>query len=247
LAQVSLQRQVPSAEAPADPAPAPELPDLEGAPAEEIVAWAVKEFFPDITVACSMQDAVVVDLAWRVEPRIEVFFLETRFHFSETLATARRMRSRYNLNLVEVKPVDSPAVWHKDGYEACCHDRKVAPMERYLAGKLAWMSGIRRAESPTRSNARAVSWDAKRRLVKVNPIVAWSDEQVESYIAERGLIVNPLLFEGYASIGCHPCTLPAAGREGRWAGVGKLECGIHQEPALEQPPLMQDGVQAGPK
>jgi phosphoadenosine phosphosulfate reductase len=120
-------------------------------------------------------------------------------------------------------------------------------MERYLAGKLAWMSGIRRAESPTRSNARAVSWDAKRRLVKVNPIVAWSDEQVESYIAERGLIVNPLLFEGYASIGCHPCTLPAAGREGRWAGVGKLECGIHQEPALEQPPLMQDGVQAGPK
>lgn len=246
MAQVSGQPQSAPTELFDQQAP-PELPDLDGAPAEEIISWAVKEFFPDISVACSMQDAVVVDLAWRVEPRIEVFFLETGFHFHETLTTAERMKRRYNLKLIELKPVENPAVWHRDGYQACCHDRKVAPMEDYLAGKRAWVSGIRRADSPTRSSAKAVSWDAKRRLVKVNPIVGWSDEQVDSYISEHGLIVNPLLYEGYASIGCHPCTLPGIWREGRWAGTAKLECGIHQEPALEKPPSKQDGVQSGPK
>ncbi len=242
MAEVSTAPQSPLTKRP-DP---PDLPDLEGAPAEEIVAWAVGEYFPDITVACSMQDAVVVDLAWRVEPRIEVFFLETGFHFSQTLATAERMKRRYNLNLLELKPVDNPAVWHRDGYQACCHDRKVAPMERYLAGKRAWMSGIRRAESPTRAGAKAVEWDAKRRLAKINPIVAWTDEQVDRYISERGLIVNPLLFEGYGSVGCHPCTLPGSGREGRWEGTAKLECGIHREPALDEPPS-RDGVHKGPR
>ncbi len=209
------------------------LRDLDGASAEYILTWAIERFFPEIAVACSMQDAVLVDLAWRIEPRIEVFFLETGFHFPETLATAEKMRSRYQLNLVALRPGPDPAVYSKDGYEACCAARKVAPMEAHLQGKRAWASGLRRAESSTRATARAVEWDAKRGLVKVNPIVAWSDEDVERYIAEHDLIVNPLRLQGYDSIGCWPCTQPGKGRQGRWAGVEKLECGLH--PALAEP------------
>lgn len=203
------------------------LPDLDGAAAEDIVAWAVSQFFPHMAVACSMQDAVVVDLAWRVEPAIEVFFLDTGFHFPETLATAERVRRRYDLNLVALPPVDDPAVYHRDGFEACCAARKVLPMERYLEDKRAWVSGVRRAESPTRADARAVEWDARRQLVKVNPIVGWGDEDVARYVAEHDVIVNPLAFQGYDSIGCAPCTRPGQGRDGRWAGTGKLECGLH--------------------
>ena len=203
------------------------LPDLDGAGPDYILAWAIERFFPEIAVACSMQDAVLVDLAWRVEPRIEVFFLETGFHFAETLETARQMRNRYQLNLVAIQPEANPAVYHRDGYEACCAARKVRPMEQYLQGKRAWVSGIRRAESPGRASARAVEWDGSRGLVKINPLVAWSDEDVERYIAEHDLIVNPLRSRGYDSIGCAPCTLPGKGREGRWSGLEKLECGLH--------------------
>lgn len=215
----------------------PRLPDLDAAPAEEILSWAIGEFFPDIAVACSMQDAVVVDLAFRIEPRIEVVFLNTGFHFPETLETARRLRRRYRLNLVELTPIENPAVYHRDGYEACCAARKVLPLERYLEGKRAWITGARRADSPTRAQARAVEWDVRRRLVKVNPIVTWTDENVARYIATHDVIVNPLRFQGYESIGCAPCTQPGRGREGRWAGTGKLECGLHPtEPCLSRPP-----------
>jgi phosphoadenosine phosphosulfate reductase len=206
---------------------APELPNLDGASAEYVLSWAIERFFPEMAVACSMQDAVVVDIAWRIEPRIEVFFLETGFHFPETLRTAERLRARYQLNLVAVPPVERPARYSQEGYEACCADRKVKPMERYLAGKRAWVTGLRRSEASTRAAARAVEWDARRGLVKVNPIVAWSDEQVDTYIAEHDLIVNPLRGQGYDSIGCWPCTRAGAGREGRWAGLDKIECGLH--------------------
>jgi phosphoadenosine phosphosulfate reductase len=214
----------------------PELPDLDGLTAEEILAWAVGQFFPDIAVACSMQDAVVVDLAVGVEPEIEVFFLETGFHFPETLATARRLRERYKLNLVELEPVPNPAVYFRHGYEACCAARKVVPLEGYLKTKRAWVSGIRRADGPTRSHARAVEWDAARHLVKVNPIVYWSDEDVARYVSDNDIIVNPLRYRGYESIGCWPCTRPGSGREGRWGDTGKTECGIHLEPSLNRPP-----------
>lgn len=205
----------------------PDLPDLEGAPAEEILAWALAEFFPEITVACSMQDAVVVDLTWRLQPSIEVFFLETGFHFGETLETARRMRDRYRLNLVELRPAPEAAIYNQDGVEACCAARKVRPLESYLEGKRAWITGLRRSESPVRAGARPVEWDASRGLVKVNPIVAWSDEDVERYRRRHDVIVNPLFERGYESIGCWPCTLPGKGREGRWVGSQKMECGLH--------------------
>jgi len=202
---------------------------LEGAPAGEILTWAIEAFFPDVVVACSMQDGVLVDLAVRIEPRIEVCFLETGFHFPETLQTARRLQERYRLNLVELRPADDAPVYALDGIEACCAARRVVPMDRYLAGKRAWVSGLRRAESPTRAQAQAVEWDARRGLVKVNPLVSWTDDEVARYAEEHDVVVNPLRGQGYDSIGCAPCTQPGAGREGRWEGTGKLECGLHLE------------------
>ncbi|MGH9199259.1 MAG: phosphoadenylyl-sulfate reductase [Acidimicrobiia bacterium] len=213
----------------------PVLPDLDDKPAEEILRWAVEEFSDDLAVACSMQDAVVIDLAVKVKPQVEVFFLETGFHFPETLETAQRLKDRYNLNLVELEPVKNPAVYDKEGYDACCAARKVLPLENYLKTKRAWVSGIRRDESETRASAKAVEWDAGRGIVKVNPIVAWSDDDVTNYILENDVIVNPLRFKGYDSIGCWPCTKPGEGREGRWSGSSKTECGIHAGPPLDRP------------
>jgi phosphoadenosine phosphosulfate reductase len=217
------------AAAPAAPvAPgAPVLPDLDGQPAPAILAWALAEYSPRLAVACSMQDAVVVDLAVRLDPAVEVFFLDTGYHFPETYRTATRLERRYDLNLVRLEPADPAVSYDRDGCDACCAARKVGPMVRYLAGKSAWVTGLRRAESPTRSAARAVEWDARHGLVKVNPIVGWSDAQVARYVIEHDLVVNPLLRRGYGSVGCAPCTRPGPGREGRWAGLAKTECGLH--------------------
>ncbi len=206
---------------------APALPDLDGWSATAILAWALAEFSPRMTVACSMQDAVVVDLAVRLDPAVEVFFLDTGFHFAETYATAARLRRRYGLNLVQLRPEPGAPVSAAGGCDACCAARKVTPMTRYLEGKAAWVTGLRRSDGPTRVRARAVEWDARHGLVKVNPIVEWTDAEVAAYIAEHDVIVNPLLGRGYDSIGCEPCTVPGRGREGRWAGSGKTECGLH--------------------
>ena len=212
------------------------LPDFEGVAAEDILEWAFEQFGLEVVLASSMQDSVLIDLAWKVEPRVEVFFLDTGFHFYETLATAKQVRKRYNLNLVMLDPVDDPAVWSEEGYKACCAGRKVVPMNNYLKDKKAWMSGLRRAESETRAHAKAVEWDAARGLVKINPIVEWSDKKVAHYIKHHDLIVNPLKLQGYDSIGCVPCTIPGNGREGRWAGTLRVECGIHQvHPAVADP------------
>ena len=199
---------------------------LADAPATDVLAWAVATFGADLTVACSMQDGVLVDLAVRADPAVEVVFLDTGFHFGETLGTAERMRARYGLNLVRLRPDPDAAVYGVDGTEACCEARKVAPLERHLAGRAAWVTGLRRAESPSRAGAATVEWDAARGLVKVNPIVAWSDDDVARYIANHDVIVNPLRDKGFDSIGCEPCTLPGAGRSGRWGGE-RLECGLH--------------------
>jgi phosphoadenosine phosphosulfate reductase len=174
-----------------------------------------------------MQDAVLVDLAVRADPDVEVVFLDTGFHFAETLETARRMRARYDLNLVTLRPDDGAASHTADGTEACCEARKVTPLDRHLSGRAAWVTGLRRAESPTRAGASTLEWDAGRSLVKVNPIVTWSDDDVARYVIEHDIIVNPLRDKGFDSIGCAPCTQPGAGRSGRWAGSGRLECGLH--------------------
>ncbi|HEY0399748.1 MAG TPA: phosphoadenylyl-sulfate reductase [Acidimicrobiia bacterium] len=197
------------------------------APAADILAWAVDTFGSDLSVACSMQDGVLVDLAVQADPGVEVVFLDTGFHFGETLTTARRLKARYDLNLVTLRPGAGADSYDVDGTDACCAARKVAPLERHLAGRAAWVTGLRRVESPTRAGAGTVEWDAGRQMVKINPIVAWSDDDVARYIADHDIIVNPLRDKGYDSIGCAPCTGPGSGRDGRWAGSGRLECGLH--------------------
>jgi phosphoadenosine phosphosulfate reductase len=200
---------------------------LADAPAGEVLAWAVATFGTDLTVASSMQDGVLIDLAVRADPDVEVVFLDTGFHFAETLETARRVQARYGLNLVTLRPDDDAPTYRTRGTEACCDARKVDPLERHLAKRAAWVTGLRRAESPSRAGASTLEWDAPRGIVKVNPIVAWTDDDVAAYVAAHDIVVNPLRDKGFDSIGCAPCTLPGAGRNGRWAGSDRLECGLH--------------------
>ncbi|MEY2569239.1 MAG: phosphoadenosine phosphosulfate reductase [Actinomycetota bacterium] len=204
--------------------------DFEHATPSEIIGWAVDTFHPHLSLAASMTDAVLVDLAVKVEPSIEVTFIDTGYHFPETLETVERVRRHYGLNLrmMTVPPHDEE-LWKVDP-ENCCSAIKVGQLDRALAGKEAWMSGLRRAEAPTRANAPIVVRDL-RGLVKVNPLATWSDLDVEGYIRDHDIITNPLLEQGYLSIGCWPCTKPVAPgedpRSGRWNGSDKTECGLH--------------------
>lgn len=199
-------------------------------PAEAVVAWAVEQFHPRLCMASSMSDAVLIDLATRVEPSIEVVFIDTGYHFPETLAMLDTVRHRYGLEVRVMGPPSEPAEFWKTDTAACCSEYKVAQLDAALDSRLAWMSGIRRVESPTRSDAPVVSRD-RRGLVKVNPLATWSDDDVARYVAEHDVAVNPLVAKGYASIGCWPCTRPVEegehARNGRWAGLGKMECGLH--------------------
>jgi len=203
---------------------------FEKEPASAIVRWAVDTFHPYLCLSASMTDAVLIDIATRVEPSIEVVFIDTGYHFPETLETVEAVRRRYGLNLrvMTVKPFDTP-LWQSDP-EGCCSAVKVGQLDRALYGKQAWMSGLRRSESDTRSEAPIVARDL-RGLVKVNPIAAWTDLDVQAYIADHDVPTNPLLAQGYPSIGCWPCTRQVGDgedpRSGRWPGVGKTECGLH--------------------
>lgn len=197
--------------------------------AEERIDWAVRSFAPHLALTASMTDAVVIDLAVRVFPAIEVVFIDTGYHFRETLDTVESVRRRYGLNLriMTVAPHDE-ALWRTDP-ENCCSAVKVGQLDRALAGKAAWMSGLRRDEAATRAGAPVIARDL-RGLVKVNPIADWTDDEVSEYIARNDVPVNPLTLRGYPSIGCEPCTKPATSddaRGGRWAGSTKTECGLH--------------------
>jgi phosphoadenosine phosphosulfate reductase len=203
---------------------------FETAPASEIIRWAVDTFHPHFALTASMTDAVLIDLAVKVEPSIEVVFIDTGYHFPETLETVEVVRRRYGLNLrMMTVPHHDEELWKVDP-ENCCSAIKVGQLDRALMGKEAWMSGLRRAESPSRADAPILSLDL-RGLVKVNPIASWSDLDVQGYIADHDIPVNPLVHQGYPSIGCQPCTHPvepgADPRSGRWAGKDKTECGLH--------------------
>ncbi len=203
---------------------------FERAPASEIIGWAVETFHPHLALTASMTDAVLIDLAVKVEPAIEVVFIDTGYHFPETLDTVELVRRKYGLNLrMMTVPHHDEELWKIDP-ENCCSAIKVGQLDRALAGKEAWMSGLRRAESPTRADAPILSLDL-RGLVKINPIATWTDLDVQGYIADHNVPVNPLVNQGYPSIGCQPCTHPVADgedpRSGRWAGSDKTECGLH--------------------
>jgi phosphoadenosine phosphosulfate reductase len=213
--------------------------DLAGAPAEKIALWAVQAFGDNICVTSSMTDTVIIDLMSRVKPGIDVIFLDTGYHFAETLGTRDAATAIYDVNLINVTPSRTVEEQDRDlgprlygrNPDLCCYLRKVVPLERVLKRYHAWITGLRREETASRSNSEAVEWDSRRRMVKVNPIVAWTQADVDAYIQEQGVLVNPLVFEGYPSIGCATCTVPvvpgAGPRSGRWVGTGKTECGIH--------------------
>jgi phosphoadenosine phosphosulfate reductase len=205
---------------------------FETASAGEIIEWAVDRFHPHLCLTASMTDAVLIDIATKVEPAIEVVFIDTGYHFPETLATLELVRRRYGLNLrIMTVPHYPVPLWQSDPVN-CCSGAKVEQLERALLGKLAWMSGLRRQDSSTRREATIVSLD-RRGLVKVNPVANWTDLDVEGYIADHDVPVNPLVQKGYPSIGCWPCTRPVKpgehGRAGRWSGLEKTECGLHDE------------------
>ncbi|MCE0767052.1 phosphoadenylyl-sulfate reductase [Pseudonocardia kujensis] len=209
------------------------------ATAEQVLAWAAETFGDRLIVASNMQDAVLVDLAAKARPGVEILFLETGYHFAETIGTRDAVEQVYDVRMVNAQAAQSVAeqdvaegkdLWARDP-NRCCALRKVAPLQDTLAKYDAWVTGVRRVEAPTRANTPLVTYDEKFGLVKINPIAAWSDDQMQEYVAGHGILVNPLVDAGYPSIGCAPCTakpLPGADpRSGRWAGTSKIECGLH--------------------
>jgi phosphoadenosine phosphosulfate reductase len=214
--------------------------DLEEAPALDVLHWAAATFGPRFCVTSSMEDAVVAHLASRALPGVDVVFLDTGYHFPETIGTRDAVAAVMDVNVITLTPVQTVAEQdaqygpklHDRDPDRCCALRKVAPLEQGLRDYDAWATGLRRDESPTRANTPVVGWDTRRQKVKIAPIARWSQEDVEAYVAEHGVLTNPLLTDGYASVGCAPCTRRVLqgedARAGRWAGKGKTECGIHQ-------------------
>ena len=213
--------------------------ELEEAPALEILRWAVDTFGSRLCVTSSMEDAVVAHLAARVAPGVDVVFLDTGYHFPETIGTRDAVEAVLDVNLVTLLPRQTvaeqdaeygPELYRRDP-DRCCDLRKVQPLEEGLAGYDAWVTGLRRFDSEQRAGTPVVDWDARRQKVKISPIARWTREDVDMYIAEHGVLVNPLLSDGYGSVGCAPCTrrtLPGEdARAGRWTGSAKTECGLH--------------------
>jgi len=214
--------------------------ELELAPAEVIIEWAVATFGNRFAVTSSMGDAVLAHVASTVAPGIDVVFLDTGYHFVETIGTRDAVEATMPVHLINVTPrqtvAEQDATYGKDLFardpDRCCALRKVKPLEEALAGYDAWATGLRRDETHNRVIAPVIGWDDKLRKVKVSPLARWTAEDVERYVADNNVLVNPLQQDGYPSIGCWPCTRRVApgedARAGRWAGTGKTECGIHQ-------------------
>ncbi len=223
--------------------------ELDGASATDVLRWTDETFGGvngprgwatcNYVLASSMQEAVLIDLAAKVRPGVPVIFLDTGSHFAETIGSRDAIESVYDIRVLNVTAEQTVAeqdgllgkdLFARDPGE-CCRLRKVVPLGKTLRGYSAWVTGLRRAEAPTRANAPLVGFDEGFKLVKVNPLAAWTDEDVQNYIDEHSVLVNPLIYDGYSSIGCAPCTAkPAAGadpRSGRWQGLAKTECGLH--------------------
>ena len=213
--------------------------DLEDASALEILRWAADTFGERFCVTSSMEDAVVAHLASRAFPGVDVVFLDTGYHFPETIGTRDAVEAVMDVNVITLTPRQTVAEQdaeygpklHDRDPDLCCKLRKVQPLEEGLKDYLAWATGLRRDESPTRADTPVVGWDEKRRKVKISPIARWTLDDVDAYVAEHGVLTNPLLQDGYASVGCAPCTRRVLegedARAGRWAGRAKTECGLH--------------------
>ena len=201
-------------------------PDLEQASAQEVLAYAIEHFHPHLKTACSFQkeETVLAHMLSEITPEAKLFTIDTGVLFPETLATWKLFEERFGLE-IEVIDASSPgAPWSR---ENCCGQAKVDGLEQALVGVEAWVTGIRREQGPTRAGTAKLERDEKRDIWKVNPLADWTDKEIWTYIAKHDLPYNPLHDHGYDSIGCAPCTLPGSGRDGRWAGEDKTECGLH--------------------
>ncbi|HWD65505.1 MAG TPA: phosphoadenylyl-sulfate reductase [Solirubrobacteraceae bacterium] len=202
------------------------IPDLESASAQEVLAYAVEHFHPRLKTACSFQkeETVLAHMFSQIEPRANLFTIDTGVLFPETLETWKRFEERFGLP-IEVIDASSPgAPWTQ---ENCCGTAKVEGLERALEDVDAWITGIRREQANTRAAAAKLERDERRDILKFNPLADWTEKDVWTYIFKHDLPYHPLHDQGYASIGCAPCTLPGSGRDGRWAGEDKTECGLH--------------------
>ena len=210
--------------------------EAEGRSAAELVGYLTATFDSKLSLACSFQkeESVLLDMLLTADPKARIFALDTHVLFEESYATWRAIEKRYG---VEIEVYAGPslgrqAAIHGDALWAsnptlCCAIRKVAPLTQALAGLDCWVTGVRRDQSPTRADTPKLGWDEKHELWKASPLADWSDADVWTYIRERELPYNPLHDRGYASIGCTHCTAPGEGREGRWSGLDKTECGLH--------------------
>jgi phosphoadenosine phosphosulfate reductase len=213
--------------------------DLEGASALDILRWADEQFGSGWAVASSMADAVVPSLAAQVRPGVDILFLDTGYHFAETIGTRDAVAATLPVTVrtltakqtVAQQDASFGARLYERNPDQCCALRKVLPLRAALKDYVAWASGLRRDEAETRRAVKVVEWDEQRSMVKLNPIATWTQDDVDRYIAENGVLVNPLLSDGYGSIGCWPCTRRLKpgedARAGRWSGTNKVECGLH--------------------
>jgi phosphoadenosine phosphosulfate reductase len=218
---------------------------FEGAEPEEVLRWALDRYGEGITLACSFGDTsgiVLMDMIERLRPGTEVFYLDTDYLFTETYELIERSKQRWaNLEIVPVHAMMTPeaqaaehgaALWERQP-DLCCDIRKVQPLHGHLDSKAAWITGLRRDQASTRTDTPAVLWDAKFGLAKINPLVGWDEKQSWAYIFAHNLPYNPLHDQNYPTLGCTNCTVAVAPgddpRSGRWAGTGKIECGLHSD------------------
>jgi phosphoadenosine phosphosulfate reductase len=210
-----------------------QLPDVDGFSAEELLSWAHAEFGGRMCLTCSWQrqSSVLVHMISELGLDVPIVELDTQVLFPETYETRDRLVRRYGLELRSFRPIDAPdRLWETDP-DRCCSLRKVEPLERALADYGAWITGIRREQSPTRAHAQKVEWSERYGVWKIQPLVDWDAKRVQAYLHVNEVPYNPLHDRGYPSIGCIPCTRAVASgedeRAGRWSGSAKLECGIH--------------------
>jgi phosphoadenosine phosphosulfate reductase len=210
--------------------------DVEALSAGEVIDAALERLHPSMALACSFQkeESVILDMLLEREPRARVFTLDTHVLFPESYALWRELEQRYGIrievfegpSLGRQAATHGEALWERNP-DLCCSIRKIAPLSEALSGLDGWLTGVRRDQAPSRADTPKLGWDERHELWKASPLADWSDEDVWRYVDERELPVNKLHERGYASIGCTHCTIPGDGREGRWAGLGKSECGLH--------------------
>jgi phosphoadenosine phosphosulfate reductase len=197
----------------------------------EILEWTFERFDDDVAMACSFEDVALLDMVHNLRPHTEIIFLDTGGHFAETLAFADDLEAKWSLNMTRTQPGPDADAW-PCGTAQCCQLRKVEPLGRALEGRSAWITSVKRVDATTRATMKTLMWDEKFNLVKVNPLATWTDDDVAYYLTSHDLPENPLWAQGYASIGCEAMTLkpqvPGDRRSGRWVGLDKDECGLHE-------------------